>query len=56
MPAAGKKGAPRKRSARCNTCGSVIRIPEGWTVGPAVRRHYWRKHPEVMRPRAGRSS
>ena len=34
--------------AKCKTCGKKIRIPEGWSVGPAVRRHYWVKHPEVM--------
>ena len=34
--------------AKCKTCGKAIRIPKGWTVGPAVRRHYWAKHPERM--------
>lgn len=34
--------------ARCKTCGKAIRVPEGWTTGPAVRRHYWSKHPERM--------
>lgn len=34
--------------AKCKTCGKKIRIPEGWTVGPAVRHHYWTKHRERM--------
>lgn len=34
--------------AKCKTCGKTIRIPKGWTTGPAVRRHYWSKHPEIM--------
>lgn len=34
--------------AKCTTCGKAIRVPKGWTVGPAVRRHYWAKHPERM--------
>lgn len=34
--------------AKCKTCGKTIRIPAGWTIGPAARRHYWAKHPEVM--------
>ena len=44
----GKK-APLK-SVRCRTCGSRIRIPDGWTPGPAVRKHYWAKHRDVMLP------
>jgi hypothetical protein len=34
--------------AKCKTCGKSIRVPKGWTTGPAVRKHYWRKHPERM--------
>ncbi|MEX2588223.1 MAG: hypothetical protein WD602_09585 [Actinomycetota bacterium] len=34
--------------ATCRTCGESIRIPEGWAVGPAVRRHYWESHPDRM--------
>lgn len=34
--------------AKCKTCGKPIRVPKGWTIGPAVRRHYWAKHPERM--------
>ncbi len=41
-----KNGAPK--SARCNQCGKKIRIPNGWTVGPAVRKHYWAKHRDRM--------
>lgn len=44
---AGRKSAPKK-TALCHTCGSRIRIPDGWTVGPAVRRHYWAKHRSTM--------
>ncbi len=41
------KRASRK-SFRCTLCERRVRIPEGWTRGPAVRRHYWAKHPEHM--------
>ncbi len=34
--------------ADCKTCGATIEVPEGWSVGPAVRRHYWEAHPERM--------
>jgi hypothetical protein len=40
---------PKKKRPRCRTCGRPIHVPKGWSIGPAVRRHYWRKHPEVMR-------
>ena len=30
--------------AECKTCGATIEVPEGWSVGPAVRRHYWEAH------------
>ncbi len=43
-------GKAKRKSAHCNECGRAIRIPEGWTHGPAVRRHYWAKHRERMRP------
>ena len=49
-----KKGAAPKKTALCHTCGSRIRIPDGWTVGPAVRRHYWAKHRSTMQKDAGR--
>jgi hypothetical protein len=41
-----------RRSYRCRICKRSIRIPEGWSLGPAVRRHYWRKHREIMQPSA----
>ncbi|MGH2786922.1 MAG: hypothetical protein ACRDJV_03300 [Actinomycetota bacterium] len=47
--------APERRSYRCRICKRSIRIPEGWSLGPAVRRHYWRKHREVMQ-RSSRGS
>lgn len=49
-----KRRAPKrgKPKATCSTCGGRISIPEGWTVGPAVRRHYWAKHRDVMQPDA----
>lgn len=34
--------------AKCKTCGKTIRVPKGWTIGPAVRKHYWRAHTDVM--------
>ncbi|HEX2054064.1 MAG TPA: hypothetical protein VHJ78_10120 [Actinomycetota bacterium] len=34
--------------AECRTCGATIEVPEGWSTGPAVRRHYWEQHPERM--------
>lgn len=38
-----------KRSANCNACGSTIKpSAKDMSVGAAVRKHYWRKHPEVM--------
>jgi hypothetical protein len=45
---------PTRKAPRCKTCGAVIRVPEGWSVGPAARRHYWAKHRDVMLPKAGR--
>lgn len=51
--ASGKARAKTKkrRAPRCKKCGAAIRVPEGWSVGPAARRHYWRKHREVMQPK-----
>ena len=37
---------------RCHRCRRAIRVPAGWSNGAATRRHYWRKHPEVMRGRS----
>ena len=47
----GSKGAQKNKSPRCRTCGKVIRVPKGWTQGPAIRRHYWREHREIMQGR-----
>jgi hypothetical protein len=52
----GKKKAAPPKSVRCKTCEKRIRIPDGWTVGPAVRKHYWKHHREVMQPTIGRGS
>lgn len=38
-----------RKAPRCRTCGKVIRVPAGWSAGSAARKHYWAKHPEVMR-------
>ena len=38
----------KTKSPRCSRCGKRIHVPQGWTVGPAVRRHYWAKHRDVM--------
>ena len=43
----------KKKSPRCRTCGATIRVPAGWTAGPAVRRHYWAKHRDRMLPKLG---
>jgi hypothetical protein len=48
------KGAPKagkRKAPRCRTCGAAIRVPAGWSAGPAVRRHYWSKHRDVMMPK-----
>ena len=56
-----KKGATRKdatkpkKSWHCKLCDRAIRLPDGWTRGPAVRRHYWAKHREVMQPGFGKN-
>jgi hypothetical protein len=50
--AAKKAKATKPKSPRCRTCGAVIRVPDGWSRGPAVRRHYWAKHRDVMLPEA----
>lgn len=40
--------AETRRAPRCRTCGETIEVPAGWSHGPAVRRHYWAKHRDVM--------
>jgi hypothetical protein len=51
-----KSGKRAGRSPRCRTCGKVIRVPKGWSVGSASRRHYWREHRDVMQPRTLKES
>lgn len=48
MATARKRKPAKPKSPRCKACGARIRIPEGWSQGPAVRRHYWTKHRAVM--------
>ena len=31
------------KSFLCKLCERRVRIPDGWTRGPAVRSHYWSK-------------
>lgn len=47
MPSTGPK-APARKSPRCRRCNKPIRVPPGWSPGAATRRHYWRKHRDVM--------
>ena len=47
-----KKTAKKKRPM-CHTCGKRIHVPEGWSTGPAVRRHYWKHHRDAMQPDLG---
>jgi hypothetical protein len=42
--------APVRKRPRCQTCKRPIHVPPEWSTGAAVRRHYWAKHREVMRP------
>jgi hypothetical protein len=38
------------RSCACKTCGKTIRPKaKDMSLGAAVRMHYWREHPEIMR-------
>ena len=38
------------RSCACKTCGKTIRPKaKDMSLGAAVRIHYWRDHPEIMR-------
>ena len=47
------QGNKKSKSPRCKTCNQTIRVPRGWSAGPAVRRHYWAKHRDVMQKKAG---
>ncbi len=48
-PKKGPSGA-KSKAPKCRTCGKRIHVPKGWSAGPAVRRHYWRAHRDVMQP------
>jgi hypothetical protein len=48
-----KRVEKRVKSPKCRTCGKRIRVPQGWSAGPAVRRHYWKEHRDVMQPEMG---
>ncbi|MGZ4119779.1 MAG: hypothetical protein ACXVQY_07720 [Actinomycetota bacterium] len=38
------------RSCLCKTCGKTIRPKaKDMSLGAAVRTHYWKEHPEIMR-------
>lgn len=61
---AGKASETKSREAasgkkptrpRCKICDKPIHVPTGWTRGPAVRRHYWAKHREVMQGKGRKS-
>lgn len=41
-------GGKKRRRPRCRICDKPIPVPKGWTQGPAVRKHYWAKHREIM--------
>ncbi len=47
-PKPASKPAEPRRAPRCRTCGEDIDVPDGWSHGPAVRRHYWARHRDVM--------
>ncbi|HEV2755788.1 MAG TPA: hypothetical protein VG318_08435 [Actinomycetota bacterium] len=47
-PKSRKPKAGARPGPRCRTCGKTIDVPEGWSHGPAVRRHYWAEHRDVM--------
>jgi hypothetical protein len=50
-------GANRRASGskrpHCRICERAIHVPKGWSSGAATRRHYWSKHPDVMRKPQG---
>ena len=48
-----RTGNTPKARPRCQRCQRAIHVPAGWSHGPAVRRHYWRKHRDVMLARLG---
>jgi hypothetical protein len=55
-PAKAKKAAASKpKRPKCHTCGKRIHIPAGWSNLPAIRRHYWAHHRDVMQANLGGS-
>jgi len=43
------------RSCACKTCGKTIRPKaKEMSLGSAVRIHYWREHPEIVRGKPAR--
>ena len=43
--------------ATCKMCRTGIEVPEGWSVGAAVRCHYWAEHPDrMLRSQADRAA
>jgi hypothetical protein len=54
MAAGARAKKTARKAPRCRTCGKAIRVPAGWGPGSAARKHYWAKHPEVMRPKGNR--
>ncbi len=38
-----------RKNPWCSRCNRSIHVPKDWSHGAATRRHYWSKHPEVMR-------
>lgn len=58
MPGSGssRKKPAKRKLPRCKLCERAIHVPAGWSDGPAVRRHYWAKHREVMQGRGKEGS
>jgi hypothetical protein len=55
MPTRKASSNRAKRSFYCRACDRRVRMPAGWSAGSAGRRHYWAKHPEIMRGDKGAS-
>jgi hypothetical protein len=49
-----RKASGLPRSFWCKECAARIRLPKDLGVGSGTRKHYWAKHPEIMRPKVGR--
>jgi hypothetical protein len=48
MPTRSRSSSERKKAPRCRLCERAVHMPKGWSMGASVRRHYWRKHRDVM--------